>query len=79
MLKLSNLVCLAIVAALLLVHLSCEAAQAPDGICGTCLNGEPTTAENVLWALSHGYYSDAAAYLGLYDVAEFLDKIGGVL
>ena len=79
MLKLSNCVCLAIAAALLLVHLSCEAAHAADGICTTCLNGEPTTAENVMWALSHGYYSDAAAFLGLYDVAEFLDKLGGAL
>lgn len=46
-------VCLAIIAMLLMVHLSCEAATAAQGACESCLNGEPTTLQVVIRDLSY--------------------------
>lgn len=43
-------VCLAIIALLLLVHMSCDACAA--GECESCLNGEPTTLQVVIRDLS---------------------------
>lgn len=71
-------VCL-MLAVLLLVHLSCEAATAAQGVCESCLNGEPTTLQVVIRDLSMGSLSGAAADLGLFDLADALLKIEEVL
>jgi hypothetical protein len=68
-------VCLAIIAMLLMVHLSCEAATAAQGACESCLNGEPTTLQCVIRDLSMGSLSGAAADLGLFDLADVLLKV----
>lgn len=68
-------VCLAIIAMLLMVHLSCEAATATQGACESCLNGEPTTLQCVVRDLSMGSLSGAAADLGMFDLADVLLKI----
>lgn len=68
-------VCLAIIALLLLVHMSCAAA----GECESCLNGEPTTLQVVIRDLSMGSLSGVAADLGMFDLADVLLKIEGVL
>lgn len=67
-------VCL-MLAVLLMVHLSCEAATAAQGTCESCLNGEPTTLQVVIRDLSMGSLSGAAADLGLFDLADVLLKI----
>ena len=72
-------VCLAIIAMLLMVHLSCEAATAAQGACEGCLNGEPTTLQVVVRDLSMGSLSGAAADLGLFDLADVFLKIEEVL
>ena len=61
---------LAIVAMLLMVHLSCEAATAAQGACESCLNGEPTTLQCIIRDLSRGSLSGAAADLGMFDLAD---------
>lgn len=68
-------VCLAIIAMLLMVHLSCEAATAAQGACESCLNGEPTTLQVVIRDLSMGSLSGAAADLGMFDLADVLLKV----
>lgn len=69
-------VCLAIIAMLLMVHLSCDACDvATAGECESCLNGEPTTLQCVVRDLSIGSLSGAAADLGLFDLADVLLKI----
>nr|DAW89524.1 MAG TPA: hypothetical protein [Bacteriophage sp.] len=72
-------VCLAIIAMLLMVHLSCEAATAAQGACESCLNGEPTTLQVVIRDLSMGSLSGAAADLGLFDLADVLLHVEEVL
>ena len=72
-------VCLALIVALLMVHLSCEAATAAQGTCESCLNGEPTTLQCVVRDLSMGSLSGAAADLGLFDVADVLLHVEEVL
>lgn len=72
-------VCLAIIAMLLMVHLSCEAATAAHGTCESCLNGEPTTLQCVVRDLSMGSLSGAAADLGMFDLANVLLKIEEVV
>lgn len=72
-------VCLAIIAMLLMVHLSCEAATAAQGTCKSCLNGEPTALQCVIRDLSRGSLSAAAADLGMFDLADVLLKIEEVL
>lgn len=72
-------VCLAIIAMLLMVQLSCEAATAAQGACESCLNGEPTTLQVVIRDLSMGSLSGAAADLGMFDLADVLLKIEEVL
>lgn len=72
-------VCLAIIAMLLMVHLSCEAATAAQGACESCLSGEPTTLQVVIRDLSMGSLSGAAADLGLFDLADVLLKVEEVL
>lgn len=67
-------VCL-MLAVLLMVHLSCEAATAAPGTCEICLNGEPSTLQVVIRDLSMGSLSGAAADLGLFDLADVLLKI----
>lgn len=67
--------CLAIIAMLLMVHLSCEAATATQGACESCLNGEPTTLQVVIRDLSMGSLSGAAADLGLFNLADVLLQI----
>ena len=64
-------VCL-MLAVLLMVHLSCDAATA--GECESCLNGEPTTLQCVIRDLSMGSLSGAAADLGMFDLADVLLK-----
>lgn len=71
-------VCLAIIALLLLVHMSCDACTAA-GECESCLNGEPTTLQVVIRDLSMGSLSGAAADLGMFDLADVLLKIEEVL
>lgn len=71
-------VCL-ILAVLLLVHMSCEAATAAQGACESCLNGEPSTLQCVVRDLSMGSLSGAAADLGMFDLADVLLKIEEVL
>ena len=66
-------VCLAIIALLLLVHMSCDACAA--GECESCLSGEPTTLQVVIRDLSMGSLSGAAADLGLFDLADVFLKI----
>lgn len=66
---------LAIIAVLLMVHLSCEAATAAQGACESCLNDEPTTLQVVIRDLSMGSLSGAAADLGLFDLADVLYQI----
>ena len=61
---------LAIIAMLLMVHLSCEAATAAQGACESCLNGEPTTLQCIIRDLSRGSLSGAAADLGMFDLAD---------
>ena len=65
-------VCL-MLAVLLMVHLSCDAATA--GKCESCLNGEPTTIECVVRDLSRGSLSGAAADLGMFNLADVLLKV----
>lgn len=72
-------VCLAIIAMLLMVHLSCEAATAAQGACESCLNGEPTILQCVIRDLSMGSLSGAAADLGMFDLADVLLKVEEVL
>lgn len=73
-------VCLAIIAVLLMVHLSCDACDvATAGECESCLNGEPTTLQCVIRDLSMGSLSGAAADLGMFDLADVLLKIEEVL
>ncbi len=68
--------CLAIIAMLLMVHLSCEACDVTTaGECESCLNGEPTTLQVVIRDLSMGSLSGAAADLGLFDLANVLLQI----
>lgn len=66
---------LAIIAMLLMVHLSCEAATAAQGACESCLNGEPTTLQCIIRDLSRGSLSAAAADLGMFDLADVLLQI----
>ena len=66
-------VCL-MLAVLLMVHLSCDAATAAQGTCESCLNGEPTTLQAVSRDLSRGSLSAAAADLGMFDLADVLLK-----
>lgn len=69
-------VCLAIIAMLLMVHLSCDACDvATAGTCESCLNGEPSTLQCVIRDLSMGSLSGAAADLGLFDLADVLFKV----
>lgn len=74
-------VCLAIIAMLLMVHLSCDACAAgmTAGECESCLNGEPTTLQCVVRDLSMGSLSGAAADLGLFDLADVLLHVEEVL
>lgn len=73
-------VCLAIIAMLLMVHLSCEACDgATAGECESCLNGEPTPLQCVVRDLSMGRLSGAAADLGLFDLADVLLHVEEVL
>lgn len=67
-------VCLMLVV-LLMVHLNCDAATAAQGMCESCLNGEPTTLQVVIRDLSMGSLSGAAADLGLFDLADVLLQI----
>lgn len=71
-------VCL-MLAVLLMVHLSCEAATAAQGVCESCLSGEPTTLQVVIRDLSMGSLSGAAADLGMFDLADVLLKVEEVL
>lgn len=64
-------VCL-MLAVLLMVHLSCDAATA--GECETCMSGEPTTLQAVIRDLSMGSLSGVAADLGMFDLADVLLK-----
>lgn len=69
-------VCLAIIALLLLVHMTCDACDvATAGECESCLNGEPTTLQCVVRDLSMGRLSGAAADLGLFNLADVLLQI----
>ena len=81
MTKEKNIVSLAIIALLLLVHMSCDAcnAGATAGECESCLSGEPTTLQCVIRDLSMGSMSGAAADLGLFDVADALYRVEEVL
>lgn len=65
-------VCL-MLAVLLMVHLSCDAANM-EGTCESCQHGEPTTLQVVIRDLSMGSLSGAAADLGLFDLADVLLK-----
>lgn len=67
-------VCL-MLAVLLMVHLSCEAATAAQGACESCLSGEPSTLQVVIRDLSRGSLSGAAADLSMFDLADVLLKI----
>lgn len=69
-------VCLAIIAMLLMVHMSCDACDvATAGECESCLSGEPTTLQVVIRDLSMGSLSGAAADLGMFDLADALLKV----
>lgn len=73
-------VCLAIIAMLLMVHLSCDACDVVTaGECESCLNGEPTTLQCVVRDLSMGSLSGVAADFGLFDLADVLLKVEEVL
>lgn len=62
-------VCLAIIAMLLMVHLSCDACDvATAGECESCLNDEPTTMQCVIRDLSMGSLSGAAVLLKVEEV-----------
>ena len=76
--KESNIVSLAIIALLLLVHMTCDA-HTLEGECESCLNGEPTTIHCVLRDLSMGSLSAATADLGLFDLADVLYQIEEVI
>lgn len=78
MTKERNIVTLAIIALLLLVHMSCDAG-ATAGECESCLNGEPTTLQCVVRDLSMGSLSGAAADLGLFNLADMLLHVEEVL
>lgn len=65
-------VCL-MLALLLMVHLSCDAATA--GECESCMSGEPTTLQCIIRDLSRGSLSAAAADLGMFDLADVLLQI----
>lgn len=67
-------VCLMLVV-LLMVHLNCDAGTAAQGMCESCLNGEPTTLQVVIRDLSMGSLSGAAADLGMFDFASVLLQI----
>ena len=71
-------VCL-MLAVLLMVHLSCEAATAAPGTCESCLSDEPTTLQVVIRDLSMGSLSGAAADLGMFDLADVLLKVEEML
>ena len=71
-------VCL-MLAVLLMVHLSCEAALAAQGTCESCHAGEPSTLQVVIRDLSMGSLSGAAADLGMFDLADVLFKVEEVL
>nr|DAI69016.1 MAG TPA: hypothetical protein [Bacteriophage sp.] len=62
-------VCL-MLAVLLMVHLSCDAATA--GECESCMSGEPTTLQVIIRDVSMGSLSAAAADAGLYELADVL-------
>lgn len=66
-------VCL-MLAVLLMVHLSCDAANM-EGTCESCQHGEPTTLQVVIRDLSMGSLSAAAADLGMFDLADVLLQI----
>ena len=66
-------VCL-MLALLLMVHLSCDAANM-EGTCESCQHGEPTTLQVVIRDLSMGSLSAAAADLGMFDLADVLLQI----
>lgn len=73
-------VCLAIIAMLLMVHMSCDACDvATAGECESCLSGEPTTLQCVVRDLSMGSLSGAAADLGMFDLAGILLQVEEVL
>lgn len=61
-------------AVLLMVHLSCDAANM-EGTCKSCQHGEPTTLQVVIRDLSMGSLSAAAADLGMFDLADVLLQI----
>lgn len=63
-------VCL-MLAVLLMVHLSCDAANM-EGTCESCQHGEPTTLQVIIRNLSMGSLSAAAADAGLYELADVL-------
>lgn len=63
-------VCL-MLAVLLMVHLSCDAANM-EGTCESCQHGEPTTLQVVIRDLRMGSLSAAAADAGLYELADAL-------
>jgi hypothetical protein len=67
-------VCL-MLAVLLMVHLSCEAATAAPGECESCFNGAPSTLQCIVRDLSMGSLSGAAADLGMFDLADVLLQI----
>lgn len=73
MTKEKNIVSFAIIALLLLVHMTCDAAAA--GECESCLNGEPTTLQAIIRDLSMGSLSGAAADLGLFNLADTLLQV----
>ena len=77
MTKEKNIVSLAIIALLLLVHMSCDAAAAAE--CESCLSGEPTTLQCVIRDLSMGSLSGATADLGLFNLADVLLHVEEVL
>lgn len=62
-------VCL-MLAVLLMVHLSCDAAT--EGACESCLSGEPSTLQVIIRDVSMGSLSAAAADAGLYELADVL-------
>ena len=64
-------VCL-MLAVLLMVHMSCDAAT--EGTCKSCKAGEPTTLQVSIRDVSMGSLSAAAADLGLFDLADVLLK-----
>ena len=71
-------VCLTLITMLLVVHMTCDAANM-EGACESCEAGEPTTLQCVIRDLSMGSLSGAAADLGLFDVADVLLHVEEVL